>query len=294
MAPPAVYRPNNNLPIFSRPDPQKFKSSIQRQTAAPKIPAARYSSLRSVVQPLIVVDDDLDPGRLMAAAQIYQKWNSKMRPERITTTRHMNLSGLKPGEKLYLVAHGSETHHGGRTYSELATLLDARKLPMGNVVKLISCNTGTGDATSFAARLGNQLGRTNRIVGIRGLESSEKGHTRATIPPPQSAMEEYFKLLGDDKNIQIANEIVQKLKVFLATCDEIDVQPAILEAAQQLTKLDEEMKNKELDEFFRLHGKTLNKEESEYIHKASRYAVPRDFDENSPEVQQLLDEIADM
>jgi hypothetical protein len=262
--------------------------------ATPRIAAGHFPSSRSVVQRLIVVDDDLDVSRLMAAAQIYDKWNNKMRPQRITTTRHMDLSTLEPGEKLYLVAHGSKTDHGGRAASHLASLLIDKKLRFGNVVKLISCETGTGDGASFAANLGNLLGRTNTIIGIRGLESSEKGHTRATIPPPESAMEEYFKLLGEDKTVQIAEEIVRKLKEFLSSCDETEVHSAILEAAQTLTKLDEEMKNTELEEFFERHGKILDKKESEYIHRKNPYAVPLDFDENSPEVQQLLDELLDL
>src|SRR5262249_48777541 len=149
----------------------------------------------SVIQGLIVVDDDLDAGRLMAAAEIYNKWNKKEQPQRITTTRRMDLSRLEPGEKLYLVAQGSPTHHGGRTPWQLAELLKSKGLPIQNVIKLISCNTGTGDGNSFAAQLGNLLGRKNTVIGIRGLESSEHGHTRATTQLPEQVMKEYFKLL---------------------------------------------------------------------------------------------------
>jgi hypothetical protein len=285
LAAPPVYRPNNSLPIFPRVGSQESLRSIQRQIPGLKgFPPRSFSQSHSVIQGLIVVDNDLDTSRLMAAVEIYNKWKKKGKPERITTMRHADLSGLKSGEKLYLVAHGSETTHADRTAEELAELLLDKGLPAGNVVKLISCNTGDGDGKSFAAHLGNLLDRKNTIVGIRGLETSEHGHTRASSNLPEKAMEEYYEILGNDKSFQLAEEIAQKAKIVLSKCDEGEVQQTILEAAEQISKLGETL-TKKLDVFFSKWVTTLGKKESEYIHpaeiKLARPTGPSGFSSDS-------------
>ncbi|HEY6348391.1 MAG TPA: hypothetical protein VI636_03175 [Candidatus Angelobacter sp.] len=203
----------------------------------------------------------------MAAVDIYRKHERKGNPERITSMRLADLSALGPGEKLYMVAHGDGTTHGDRTAEELAEWLQLKELPKGNVVKLISCHSGDGDGKSFAARLGNLLDRKNSVIGIRGLETTEHGHTRASTQLPEEVMKEYDAMLKDDSFVK-AEKVVGQLKNYLAVATDQDkVQEQVLKVAAYVTKLCAGMTEK-IDAFFKQHVTTLSKDEAEYIHPA--------------------------
>lgn len=277
QASPAVYRPNNALPVFPGPVTPGALNSIQRQIPGRMVARSASSSRprsSSVIQGLIVLDQDVDVSRLMAAVDIYNKWAKKGKPERITSMKLADLSALKQGEKLYLVAHGgmtndeSERTHGDRTAKQLAELLLDKGLPSGNVVKLISCNSGDGDGKSFAANLGNLLDRKNSVVGIRGLETTENGHTRASSELPKEAMDEYYKIQEEDQGFVKAEELVAKFKIYLTKeMDEVKVQNMALKVAALVNKLGEETAKK-LDEFFKKYVTVSSKSEAEYIHHA--------------------------
>jgi len=273
--PPPVYRPNHGLPVFPGSVPPKALSSIQRQIAGQRVARSTSFSLpqnSSVIQGLIVLDQDMDVSRLMVAYDIYNKWLKKNKPERITTMRLADLSALKEGEKLYLVAHGSPDTHGDRTAKELAELLREKGLPTGNVIKLISCNTGDGDGESFAAKLGNLLDRKNTVIGIRGFQTTEgDGHVRSATDLLPEHMEQYNKMMEElalDPEFQQIEVLVGRLKTFLAiTKDEQKVQEWVLKVAKKVNELGEKA-NKKIEEVFGQYITTRSKQESEYIHPA--------------------------
>jgi hypothetical protein len=274
-AAPPVYRPNNGLPVFPGPVVPKALNSIQRQIAGPRVArGAGFSPPRnsSVIQRLIVLDQDMDVSRLMVAYDIYSKWLKKGKEERITTMRLADLSALKKDEKLYLVAHGSTDTHGDRTAENLARLLQKKGLPSGNVIKLISCNTGDGDGKSFAAKLGNVLERKNTVIGIRGSQTTEgDGHVRSAVDLPEEHMKQYNKMmeeLAQDPKFQQIEKLVETLKNDLAIAkDEQKVHEAVLEAAKSVNELGEDA-NKKIEEVFGKYVATRSKQDSEYIHPA--------------------------
>lgn len=274
-AAPPVYRPNNGLPVFPGAIAPKALNSIQRQVAGQgAAKSARVAPPRngSVIQGLIVLDQDVDVSRVMVAYDIYSKWLKKGKEERITTMQLADLSGLKKDEKLYLVAHGSTDTHGDRTAENLARLLQEKGLPSGNVIKLISCNTGDGDGKSFAAKLGNVLERKNTVIGFRGFQTTEgDGHVRSAIDMPQEHMEQYNKMMEDlalDPGFQQIEVLVGKLKRYLAVAtDEQKVHETVLNVAKKVNALGEEA-NKKIDAVFGKYIATRSKQDSEYIHAA--------------------------
>ncbi len=191
-----------------------------------------------VLQRLIVVDDDLDTSRLMAAVRIYYKHSNEL----ITTIHKAKDVKLSKDEKIYMVAHGAGKDHGGRSAKDLAAILKTWGLHSGSsVIKLISCFSGK-DAPewSYANELALQLDFMYKVVGIKGLESTdEKGHTRATeqLVDDKTFEKAYFETLEDDDSFQKAEKVTQEVKSKIKTCKLGEEAALMVEAYKEVNVL---------------------------------------------------------
>jgi len=191
------------------------------------------------LQRLIVVDDDMDTSRLMAAVRIYYKHQDK---ERITTIHKAKDVTLAEGEKIYMVAHGAGDDHGGRSAKDLAAILKTWGLhPGSSVIKLISCFSGK-DAPewSYANALALELDFMYKVIGIKGLEATdEQGHTRATeqLVDDETFEKAYFGTLGDDKSFEKAEAVAKAVKEKIATCKLGEEVPLMVEAYEEVNTL---------------------------------------------------------
>ena len=265
---PAQAKPRHGQPMAADHRAPHVRAAVQMKPAsAPAMvrpSAAGRRVAHPVIQRLIVVDDDLDTSRLMAAVDIYNKWKKKGRPERISTIHNADLAKLRPGEKLYLVAHGDPETHGDRSATELAALLESLGLRRGPVVKLISCNTGDGESKSYAARLAGKLGYRNKVIGVRGPETSAHGHTRGN-QISAAGMKKYEALLAGDKTFEETEKLVKAAKQKLKTCKPEEEEAILLKTAQEIDAIAGPLMKK-LEELFKEHVTISSKQESEYVH----------------------------
>ena len=196
------------------------------------------ASQNATIQRLIVVDNDMDSSRLIAAVSILKKHER----ERITTIAKASSLEINQNEKIYLVAHGTEISHGDRSAEDLARIILGWRLHPGeNTVKLISCFTGK-DAPewSYSNELALQLGFKYKVVGIKGLEGTDdRGHTRATkiLSEKEKFDAVYDGILEGDTSFQEAETIAKEAKNAIDGCRIGEENKIMLDAYAKISSL---------------------------------------------------------
>lgn len=110
---------------------------VQR-TAGNAVASQLAGGRRPAVQRLIVIGDDhADVGRLVAVHNLEVRFPG----HGIVYLRDADLAGMRPGEVLYISAHGSPTSVGGESPEDFAQLLLDRGLKDGTVIDLKACNS---------------------------------------------------------------------------------------------------------------------------------------------------------
>ena len=237
---------------------QTHSPVLQRASAGEGVKAGTIQRL--IAAPI----RQLDVGRLVEIFNL----NKKHPAEKIITLEKADLKTMGAKEKLYLVGHGygPTGKYDDKAAGDLATALQNKGLRLDTrSIKLLSCQSGTNEGTSYAAELAKALGEKWEVRGLKGnAVTDEQGHTRAKTAYTTLLRAEYQDIFTKgDAEIKAAEPVATKAQADLQVSKPDQDQTIILKAAtdvQQITA-------KVFALLYTFNKKmTMDKKTGEYIH----------------------------